>query len=67
MKNLLTKCYIESKLSLEQFRENQQGVTAIEYGLIAVALAGVVGTALALLGPEIKAVFDKVIVALKAA
>ncbi|EEX49599.1 Flp family type IVb pilin [Pasteurella dagmatis] len=36
---LTTKAYISVTESLRKFKENQSGVTAIEYGLIAVAVA----------------------------
>ncbi|URL05578.1 Flp family type IVb pilin [Avibacterium sp. 21-595] len=39
MFNLTTKAYIAVTEGLRRFKENQQGVTAIEYGLIAVAVA----------------------------
>lgn len=35
----LTKAYISVTEGIRRFKENQQGVTAIEYGLIAVAVA----------------------------
>lgn len=34
-----TKAYISVTEGIRRFKENQQGVTAIEYGLIAVAVA----------------------------
>jgi len=67
MKNLLTKCYIESKLTLEQFKENQQGVTAIEYALIAIAVAAAIGAAMVLFGPQIEAAFQNLTTRLTAA
>ncbi|MCW9698101.1 Flp family type IVb pilin [Avibacterium sp. 20-129] len=39
MFNLTTKAYIAVTEGLRRFKENQQGVTAIEYGLIAVGMA----------------------------
>ncbi|ANF73923.1 fimbrial protein [[Haemophilus] ducreyi] len=40
---LMTQAYISAteslRTSIQRFRKNQQGVTAIEYGLIAVAVA----------------------------
>ncbi|MGC7589364.1 Flp family type IVb pilin [Bisgaard Taxon 46] len=36
---LTTQAYISVTESLRKFKENQSGVTAIEYGLIAVAVA----------------------------
>lgn len=39
LSNLTTKAYISVTEGIRRFKENQQGVTAIEYGLIAVAMA----------------------------
>ncbi|WP_424405631.1 Flp family type IVb pilin [Pasteurella sp. PK-2025] len=39
LNKLTTKAYISVTESLRRFKENQSGVTAIEYGLIAVAVA----------------------------
>lgn len=39
LSNLTTKAYISVTEGIRRFKENQQGVTAIEYGLIAVAVA----------------------------
>ncbi|WGE42839.1 Flp family type IVb pilin [Actinobacillus equuli] len=39
LSTLTTKAYIAVTEGIRNFRQNQQGVTAIEYGLIAVALA----------------------------
>ena len=36
---LTTKAYIKATEAFRSFKNNQQGVTAIEYGLIAVAVA----------------------------
>mgnify|MGYP000209520289 FL=1 len=36
---LTTKAYIKATEAFRSFKENQQGVTAIEYGLIAIAVA----------------------------
>lgn len=41
----LTALYIKGALFIEEFIEDQQGVTAIEYALVAVAIASVVGIA----------------------
>ncbi|WGE86211.1 Flp family type IVb pilin [Actinobacillus equuli] len=39
LSTLTTKAYIAVTEGIRNFRQNQQGVTAIEYGLIAIALA----------------------------
>ncbi len=42
---MLTKLFVNTKIVLENYKNNEQGVTAIEYGLIAVAMAVLVSTA----------------------
>ena len=39
MFNLTTKAYIKATEAFRNFKKDEKGVTAIEYGLIAVALA----------------------------
>lgn len=36
---MITKLYVKTSLFLSQFKNDQRGVTAIEYGLIGVAMA----------------------------
>ncbi|TYA20355.1 Flp family type IVb pilin [Aggregatibacter actinomycetemcomitans] len=38
LNTLTTKAYIKAAEAIRSFRENQAGVTAIEYGLIAIAV-----------------------------
>ncbi|AMG01118.1 MULTISPECIES: Flp family type IVb pilin [Vibrio] len=42
---MITKLYVKTSLFLSQFKNDERGVTAIEYGLIAVAMAVLVTTA----------------------
>lgn len=42
---MLTKLYVHAKLALENYKNDERGVTAIEYGLIAAGVAVVVGAA----------------------
>lgn len=42
---MLTKLYVKTNMFLSQFKKDERGVTAIEYGLIAVAMAVLVTTA----------------------
>lgn len=42
MFNLTTKAYIAVTESIRRFKENEKGVTAIEYGLIAIAMAALI-------------------------
>lgn len=39
LNTLTTKAYIKATEAFRSFKENQKGVTAIEYGLIAIAVA----------------------------
>jgi len=42
---MITKLYVKTTMFLSQFKNDERGVTAIEYGLIAVAMAVLVSTA----------------------
>lgn len=44
--------------SITRFLKNEEGVTAIEYGLIAALIAVVIITAVALVGTNLNAVFQ---------
>ncbi|WP_282252579.1 Flp family type IVb pilin [Vibrio campbellii] len=46
---MITKLYVQTSLFLSKFKNDERGVTAIEYGLIAVAMAVLVTAAV---GPE---------------
>jgi pilus assembly protein Flp/PilA len=39
---MLTKLYVKSRLVLEAFSRDQQGVTAIEYAIVGVAMSAIV-------------------------
>lgn len=53
--------------SIQKFIRDDQGVTAIEYGLIAALIAVVIITAVKLVGTDLNLVFNKVAAALTAA
>ncbi len=59
MKNLIA--------GLKKFINDEQGVTAIEYGLIAALIAVVIITAVALAGTRLNCIFQKVADCLKGA
>ncbi|MEZ9909887.1 Flp family type IVb pilin [Vibrio sp. 10N.261.51.A3] len=61
---MLTKLFVNTKIVLENYKNNEQGVTAIEYGLIAAAIAIVVGTAVTPIGTQLGVVFGKIFTAL---
>ncbi|NOH98618.1 Flp family type IVb pilin [Vibrio sp. 99-70-13A1] len=39
---MFTTLFVKTQVALENYKNDEQGVTAIEYGLIAAAIAGVV-------------------------
>ena len=41
---LTTKAYVKVTEAVRSFKENNEGVTAIEYGLIAIAVAALIAT-----------------------
>ena len=43
---LTTKAYVKVTEAIRSFKENNEGVTAIEYGLIAIAVAALIATRL---------------------
>lgn len=53
--------------TLKQFARDEEGVTAIEYGLIAAAIAVVVGAAASSMGGSINTIFQKITNTLSAA
>tara|TARA_Y100001956_G_C3963133_1_gene117636 strand:- start:67 stop:261 length:195 start_codon:yes stop_codon:yes gene_type:complete len=64
---MITKLFVKAQLALENYKNDEQGVTAIEYGLIAAGVAVAVGAAAATLGTDLTAIFTKISDALKAA
>lgn len=39
---MITKLWIKAQLAIEEFKNNEEGVTAIEYGLIAALISVVI-------------------------
>ncbi|MCW8344694.1 Flp family type IVb pilin [Vibrio sp. ZSDZ65] len=62
---MLTTLYVKAASFMTSFKNDERGVTAIEYGLIAVAMAAVLGivfgTGGGTVGAALQAVFDKII------
>ena len=52
---------------MQKFAENEDGVTAIEYGLIAALIAVVIIASVTLVGSKLEAVFTAIEVAIAAA
>lgn len=46
MNNLIIKCYVMTRLRIAEFGKDSRGVTAIEYALIAVAMASLLAVVL---------------------
>ncbi|MEZ9338087.1 Flp family type IVb pilin [Vibrio splendidus] len=57
---MITRLFVNAKVVLENYKNNEQGVTAIEYGLIAAAIAIVVGAAVTPLGTQLGLIFDSI-------
>lgn len=59
---MITKLYVKTSMFLSKFKNDERGVTAIEYGLIAVAMAVLVTTAVGADGfiGKLEAAFTKV-------
>jgi pilus assembly protein Flp/PilA len=55
-RNIMKKLY----LGIQRFMNDEAGVTAIEYGLIASLIAIVIGVAVATVGNELKVTFNKI-------
>lgn len=54
-------------VAAREFARDEEGITAIEYGLIAAVIAGVVATAFGLLGTDLQAAFTTIGNKMKAA
>ncbi|MEH0698075.1 Flp family type IVb pilin [Vibrio owensii] len=62
---MFTELYVKTKLALENYKNDERGVTAIEYGLIAAGIAIVILSAVNTVGIELKAIFTEVSTELK--
>ncbi|MFH0290809.1 Flp family type IVb pilin [Vibrio owensii] len=57
---MFTELYVKTKLALENYKNDEGGVTAIEYGLIAAGIAVAILTAVNLVGTNLTALFNEV-------
>ena len=57
---MFTELYVKAKLALENYKNDEGGVTAIEYGLIAAGIAVAILTAVNLVGTNLTALFEEV-------
>ncbi|MCG9577315.1 Flp family type IVb pilin [Vibrio tubiashii] len=61
---MLTKLYVHAKLALENYKNDERGVTAIEYGLIAAGISIVIATLVGDIGKELNTIFTAIKTAL---
>ncbi len=52
--------YLQILLNARKDKMDERGATAVEYGLLVALIAAIIVTAVALLGTDVKAAFDKV-------
>ena len=66
---MITNLYVKTSMFLSQFKNDERGVTAIEYGLIGVAMAVLVSVAVGTGGfiTELGLAFDKIAATIKTA
>lgn len=57
---MLTKLFVNTKLALENYKNDEKGVTAIEYALIAAGIAAVISVAVYKLGGDVNAKFGNI-------
>jgi len=64
MQNIIINSYVKTTMAIANFKKNQQGVTSIEYAMIAAAIATAVAAAMVAFGPAIEAAFDALVLAI---
>ncbi|MEX0337167.1 Flp family type IVb pilin [Vibrio tubiashii] len=57
---MLTKLYVHAKLALENYKNDERGVTAIEYGLIAAGISIVIASLVGGIGDELVRIFTSI-------
>ena len=57
---MFTEFYVKTKLALESYKNDERGVTAIEYGLIAAGIAIVIIVGVDKVGSNLSGLFEKV-------
>ncbi|MEZ8605153.1 Flp family type IVb pilin [Vibrio splendidus] len=55
---MITNLWIKAQLAIEEFKKNEEGVTAIEYGLIAALISVVILTTVTTIGTSLNTKFD---------
>lgn len=61
---MFTEFYVKTKLALESYKNDERGVTAIEYGLIAAGIAVLIIAGVTTIGEQLETAFGKVASAL---
>lgn len=57
---MFTEFYVKTKLALESYKNDELGVTAIEYGLIAAGIAVAILAAVNLVGANLTTLFTDI-------
>ncbi|MDC5707533.1 Flp family type IVb pilin [Vibrio europaeus] len=57
---MLTKLFVNAKLALENYKNDDRGVTAIEYGLIAAGISIVIASLVGDIGTELSTIFTSI-------
>ncbi len=57
---MLTKLYVHAKLALENYKNDERGVTAIEYGLIAAGISIVIAALVGDIGTHLTTIFTSI-------
>jgi len=57
---MFTTLFVKTKVALENYKNDEQGVTAIEYGLIAAAIAAVVAAGFGTIGSSLDALLTTI-------
>ena len=57
---MFTEVYVKTKLALESYKNDERGVTAIEYGLIAAGIAVLIMASVSTIGGELQEAFGKI-------
>ncbi|MDC5838117.1 Flp family type IVb pilin [Vibrio europaeus] len=57
---MLTKLFVNAKLALENYKNDERGVTAIEYGLIAAGISIVIASLVGDIGTELSTIFTSI-------
>lgn len=62
---MITKLFVKAQVALANYKNDEQGVTAIEYGLIAAGISIVIATQVDAIGTAISQSFTDIANALK--